>query len=501
MLLFKAKIRDILRLKEYKICMKIILNFAMFLLITSTAFAFTKETPLMTAAFKNNAAEVDRLLASGVPVDEVDEHQQTALFYAIAGASVKATQSLLKARANPNHLNDERVSPLDVAEENLDLGVFESLLNYGANINYRYSSNAAHIVMRLTRFTHFNDWTQFFLRKDVNFTAPTTSIYGSIEMPLAHQLVSMSALTPVNFEKMLSLGVDPKLTDYSQNTFLHQIAPSLLYRTGDEAGQCSEGCTQYIAIMNNLLSLGLDVNGKNNKGETPLLLLMRNDYAFNSSTLVGLANKWISQGADPYVITSDGKSIFSEIRLNSIKTIDMGFIKSIFETHKYEKEMVAHGKGALFRALILEGTREQFDYILSFAKKLDNNEDYDNAIDILTSSPIPEHDDWSYDEYAYRVSKVLSLGADPKKAIHSLKNVIYDDKPEVFFYLLNQGVSLKDSYGMEDSLWYLCYKFINSDPNLSVYKNVVKRIRGAGYLSQDACDKMANTKYANLFCR
>ena len=78
----------------------------------------TGATPLMVSAFYNHVNVVERLLADGrAAVDAVDSTGSSALFISAAYGCLRVVKLLLAAGANPRLVNNDGLTPFDVARE------------------------------------------------------------------------------------------------------------------------------------------------------------------------------------------------------------------------------------------------------------------------------------------------------------------------------------------------------------------------------------------------
>ena len=91
-------------------------------------------TPLMRASTSENLEELERLLASGAPVDEQDASGWTALMYAAGTYQPHVVTALLAAGANPNHTDLAGRTPLMAAAYGAG---FEELLPVTSDINHQ----------------------------------------------------------------------------------------------------------------------------------------------------------------------------------------------------------------------------------------------------------------------------------------------------------------------------------------------------------------------------
>jgi ankyrin repeat protein len=100
---------------------------------------------LHEAAAKGDAAEIERLIATGEKPDIQDSRSRTPLHVAVFFKKYDAARALLKAGANPNALEYERYDPLTIAAVANDVEMVKILLGGGANarnVTSRYDGTA-----------------------------------------------------------------------------------------------------------------------------------------------------------------------------------------------------------------------------------------------------------------------------------------------------------------------------------------------------------------------
>lgn len=100
--------------------------------------------PLLAAASRGDAAEVQRLLASGAPVDQRDGQGRTALLLATHGNHVAAARALIEAGADVNAKDSIQDSPYLYAGAEGRLEILRLTLAAGADLRStnRYGGTA-----------------------------------------------------------------------------------------------------------------------------------------------------------------------------------------------------------------------------------------------------------------------------------------------------------------------------------------------------------------------
>jgi uncharacterized protein len=162
------------------------------------------------------------------------------IFLAILENNHQKLDALLKAGANPNICGPSGVSPLSLAASVSTRKFIETLISYGANLNYPVDSTGASPI----------------------FQALAEMKYEAVSVLIVN-------------------SADVKLIADNGYTTLHSLAtvPQL---AGLPIGQKGRLEDQQIAVANELLKRGLNVNAQNKQGFTPLMLAS----LFNNRKLV-----------------------------------------------------------------------------------------------------------------------------------------------------------------------------------------------------------------------
>ena len=87
------------------------------------------------AAYKGDVSLVESLLQKGVPVDRVDRHYLTALFYAARSNRTDVIRLLLQKGADVNKRDNIGNTPVHWAALNDSTEAIAVLIEYGASIN------------------------------------------------------------------------------------------------------------------------------------------------------------------------------------------------------------------------------------------------------------------------------------------------------------------------------------------------------------------------------
>jgi ankyrin repeat protein len=94
-------------------------------------------TPLHWAVYRNDAAEVKRLIAAGADVNAHNDYNATPLSEAAVTGNVEVIRRLLAAGANVNATNADGQTPLMVLARSSNVEAAKLLLDRGADVNQR----------------------------------------------------------------------------------------------------------------------------------------------------------------------------------------------------------------------------------------------------------------------------------------------------------------------------------------------------------------------------
>ena len=97
-------------------------------------------SPLHIATEKGDLKAVNRLLAQGADLHQLNHRGSTALLFAAHGGHSEVVERLITAGANVNQGNNDGYTPLEAAAMNGHLKIVECLLRAGADINQIDSS-------------------------------------------------------------------------------------------------------------------------------------------------------------------------------------------------------------------------------------------------------------------------------------------------------------------------------------------------------------------------
>ena len=261
----------------------------------------------LAAAFRQPAA-VKFLITQGADVNALNKFGETPLKYAAGQGDLESLKALLKAKADPNKcgpsknlplsfaagwgkmdaaklliesgakIDDGRVNPLHQAIFAKDLKMVEWLLTKGADVECRtrYEGNPGQFTpLALTINTDHGEMTALLLKHGADPESPTdkrewTPIHLALHESKAGPAEALIAhLTPEQLEK---------------GHVLHKVAGTRLH-----------------PLIEALAKRKIDLNAKNEDGETALHVAVKSGYTDSVSLL-------LKHGADPNVPDKRGQS-------------------------------------------------------------------------------------------------------------------------------------------------------------------------------------------------
>jgi ankyrin repeat protein len=251
---------------------------------------------LVDAIRRHDSAQVRRLLAAGVPVNESTEGF-TPLSVAADSGNREAVSWLLERGAKVNVADYEGRTPLMRACVRGDSWIIATLVEHGANVDEKskhgmtpliycaWSGSAASVELLLAHGAKVNEATQD------GFTALMNAAYTNNE-PVARIL--------------LSHGADIRAQDREGRTALSRSVMVAPHPMGPLSGDPHSGgliAQQHRAFINFLLSHGAQVN-TTGRWATPLMIAAMNcDYV--------AAELLLAHGADPRPKNSQGRTAMS----------------------------------------------------------------------------------------------------------------------------------------------------------------------------------------------
>ena len=128
-------------------------------------------TPLMDAIMIGDVAEVQRILASGVNLEEKDSEGDTALYWAIIYRRESIIGMLLAAGASLLALGASRSQALIIACSHNSMACIQACLAQGADINYVQPLTGKTPLMAVIRSYHPIATAEFLISKGANVSA------------------------------------------------------------------------------------------------------------------------------------------------------------------------------------------------------------------------------------------------------------------------------------------------------------------------------------------
>jgi ankyrin repeat protein len=283
-------------------------------------------TPLAWAAYEDNEALVDLLLAAKAKAATVDEYGETPLSLACANGNPRITAKLLKAGADPNVARWNGESPLMIAARSGNPEVLRLLLEHGAKVDAVESRKGQDALMWAAAEGHaeavevllkagakpntlskggFSPLifaaTNGDLKTTTSLLAAGADVNYSVPAGMNALLVAMAGRKPKVAELLIAKGADPTAKDRTGASLLHSAA-----QLGD------------VEMMKSLVAKGLDVNAKTAKSQggrggggarnagpgeqTPLLLAAKGNH-------VEMMHELVKAGADPKLTAQDGTNV------------------------------------------------------------------------------------------------------------------------------------------------------------------------------------------------
>ena len=283
-------------------------------------------TALAWAAYQNNDAMVDLLLAAKAKAATVDEYGETPLSLACENGNPLIVGKLLKAGADPNVVRWNGESPLMIAARSGNSEVLRLLLERGAKVDAVESRKGQDALMWAAAEGHadavetllkagakpntiskggFSPLIFAAAKGDTKTTesllAAGADVNYSVPAGMNALLIAMAGRKPKLAELLIAKGADPAAKDRNGATLLHSAA-----QLGD------------VQMMKGLLAKGLDVNAKTAKAQagrggggqrnggpgeqTPLLLAAKGNH-------VPMMKALVEAGADPKLKAQDGTNL------------------------------------------------------------------------------------------------------------------------------------------------------------------------------------------------
>lgn len=206
------------------------------------------------AIYDNDTASMDSLLAKGFDINTMNENGENAVNVAIASGSYYVLQYLIDNGANLNSTSDTGIPPLSQA-------VLE------------YNKQAIDILLNSKKVDMYYVWGEMWTGSPLYIACSKANVYA--------------------LEKMVEHGADLNY-DFSEYNALPLMHYALSYKQFIK----NEDYRELIAF---LILNKADINAKNNQGQTPLMVALKNGDidAFNALT---------AGGADVTIKDNNGKT-------------------------------------------------------------------------------------------------------------------------------------------------------------------------------------------------
>jgi ankyrin repeat protein len=275
--------------------------------------------PLLGAAIGGSPELVQYYLDLGFPPDLPDHNNHTALTLAATFGQVAALKSLLAQAPSATDQQSSLVfalrAALDAENPAAITGVAKPLLESAkSRLSDQQLQGLLHLTLLHAYMKAVPDEVVDLLEKH---GAHPNSL-SDTNFPLLHNLLYQSEQRPEVIGRVLKRGAKPNVKDPKGRTALHVFitrepnaaAFKLLLEAGadphalDESGRnlLHQAVNAPITIFRQLIDLGVDVNGADQNGETPLMV------AASSARNVAVLRDLLAAGASPLAKNKDGKT-------------------------------------------------------------------------------------------------------------------------------------------------------------------------------------------------
>lgn len=218
---------------------------------------FDGRTPLHCRSEHNNSTPMLPFLQFKPDLDAVDSEGNTALHYCVRSPLIVNTSThiddLLADGANPNIKNRQGDTPLHKIHSSNEFVL--KLLLAGADIEARNSKGQTPLFAYAGESKMASNASVFQCLIDSGARIDTCDFEGRT---LLYQYINY----PQRFDYLLNLGLDPRATDYQNNSLLFE---ALINRSNS-----IDLSFKPVDFMKRLIYLGLDIDQPNNSGRTVL---------------------------------------------------------------------------------------------------------------------------------------------------------------------------------------------------------------------------------------
>lgn len=275
---------------------------------------------------------LDLFLNRDVAVDTLGPYDTTALLLAARTGKVDNVKTLLAAGANIDHNSVKGWTPLMSALRNKHADVVDTLLQHGADVNKGIVLEAHKMEAKSVD----TDEDQDIMERYADSHDSSNILEGQpIITPL---ILGVTSDDLALVKKLISAGADVNLRTYDGRTAIGyadmfedsaiDIILALL-KAGANPDLCVGDSPLFIQavthgdedIVDLLIEYKADVNIKNNRGDTALLV------AITGADPI-LIKKLLRAGADPYIQDEDGRDTFALLKK---RTYDVDKIKGFLD--------------------------------------------------------------------------------------------------------------------------------------------------------------------------
>jgi ankyrin repeat protein len=290
-----------------------------FLILLSTGLSWPLPNDLNEQFYRviraNDLARLTALVSQGADVNAKDNRGETPLMYAAMVGSVEAMKFLLERNADPNVQNQFGSTALIWSAT--DLSKVQLLLDHGANPNLASKKGRTALLVAamsdrsapIVRFLigkgadiQAKDFLKTSALKAAAFGNDTETVRLLLDAGLDPNAADLPGLTPLmmaagwngNLEAvklLLAKGANVNAVSRPVMGLPTRIAPS---KFGDLTALLMSTPFGPPELIKTLLDAGANVNGKDVRGMTPLMLALANDH--QDPAVIRLL---LSQGADP----------------------------------------------------------------------------------------------------------------------------------------------------------------------------------------------------------
>jgi ankyrin repeat protein len=212
-------------------------------------------TPLHRAAQAGKDVVIKLLMSQGTAVDSTDQSDSTPLHWAVFSGQSNVVGTLIANRANLNAMNGGEMTPLDLAIQQGFLSISKMLLEAGSdpNIAAKHGATALSIAVAAGNVEAVKLLLASHARSNINIGGDT----------LFHIWAETTA-NPGVADLLLASGCDVNAKGREGRRPLHALLEQIRFQP-DQKGQ--------LEAVQWLLDHNVDVNARNDKGQTPLSLL------------------------------------------------------------------------------------------------------------------------------------------------------------------------------------------------------------------------------------